>query len=98
MGAAPNKLSWDEIKQFFDPYPDGKVFAIPEKVKNVVHELNGQSLTIRKAMDKIWAVACKEVTVRRVTVDPNRWCILLDMYGDGYTVECVLSIIKFREL
>ena len=96
MGAAPNKLSLDQIKKFYDPYPDGKVFAIPEKVKKVVRELNGQSLTIRKAMEKIWTVACQEASVRNVAFDPDRRCILLDMYGDGYTVECILSIIKFE--
>lgn len=96
MGAASNKLRLDEIKEFFDPYPDGRVFAIPDKIKKVVHELNGQSLTIHKAMEKIWTMAQNEATVRRVTVDPDRRCILLDMYGDGYTVVCVLSIIKFR--
>ena len=96
MGAAPNKLSLDQITKFFDPYPDGKVFAIPENVKKVVHELNGQSLTIRKAMKKIEAVAYQEASVRNVAFDPDRRCILLDMYGDGYTVECILSIIKFE--
>jgi hypothetical protein len=95
MGAAPNRLSLDQIKKFYDPY-DGKVFAIPEKVKKVVHELNGQSLTIRKAMKRIEAVAYDSVNVRNVTFDPDRRCILLDMYGDGYTVQCILSIIKFE--
>lgn len=91
MGVFASNFDFNQIKEFFDPYPNGQVFAIPEKVKEVVYQLNGQKTSVREAVKKIM-----NVTSNAVSVNSEKNCICLEFYADGYVIKYTAVIIKFR--
>jgi hypothetical protein len=94
---SPKDLDPKQEKEFYEPY-NGRVFAIPDEVRKVLEQLNGQRMSINEAMEKIWAVAENKLSVRdMVTVDPHEKCLHLHIYGDGYSAATIVPIIKFRE-
>lgn len=71
-------IDLDSVKTFFDPHPGfaGAVIPIPAMVKNVADELNGQSVSLRKAVSKI-------KTVTRGTVSVEDGWIVLELHQPG---------------
>jgi len=59
------EVNLDEVKTFYDPHPGlaGAMAYIPEKVRQVAQELDGHTLSLREAVNKIKAVTDGEVIV-----------------------------------
>ena len=95
---SPKDLDLKQVKEFYEPY--NGVFSIPDEVMEVARYLNGKRMSLNEAMEKIWAVAEGKLLVRgpvTVVADPHGERLLLPIYGDGYSVDTTIPIIKFRE-
>lgn len=78
------------IREFFDPHPGfvGASIPIPSKVKRVADELNGKSVSLREAINKIQAVTNGKVLLR------DKW-IALELHETDGTRHS-FRVIRFR--
>ena len=85
----------DAVKTFFDPHPGmmGAAAPIPDAVRKVANELNGQKFSLREAVSKIKAVTSGEVKVYK---DCIMLSIRIDVSSAGY-IGHVWRVIKFRD-
>jgi len=81
----------ESVKIFYEPHPGmlGAVYPIPGPVQKVAHELDGKTLTLREAVEKIKAVTSGEVKVRKD-------CILLHIGIQG-GVENMWRVVRFKD-
>ncbi len=58
-------MDLDEVRTFYDPHPGfaGAAVPIPEKVRRVANELDGQTLSLREAVERIQAATTGKVRV-----------------------------------
>ena len=58
-------VNLDEVKTFYDPHPGfaGAAIPIPPAVKKVADELNGKTLPLREAMNRIRRVTKGELKI-----------------------------------
>lgn len=96
MGVHGSNFDMSQVKEFYDPHPcpHGALFGVPTEVKETLDALNGQSISIREALDRIKTV----ITTGKVGVHTKKNYIGLEVhYDDGrYDVGHTFCLIKFR--
>lgn len=80
------------VKTFFDPHPGfaGAIIPIPTAVKKVADELNGKSMPLGEAVNKIQAVTNGEVEI----VEKYNFIALKLRETNG--IKHCFRVIKFR--
>ncbi|MDP3726576.1 MAG: hypothetical protein Q8R36_05270 [bacterium] len=80
----------DTVKTFFDPHPGfaGAAIPIPSAVKKAANELNGESMSLHKAVAKLQAVTDGKVSVN------DGWIALELRESDG--ARHIFRVIRFR--
>lgn len=84
MAKKTPKIDLNAVKTFFDPHPGtmfcGAVMTLPKAVKKAADELNGQTMTLREAVNKIQAVTKGAVEFHEVK-DGKGWISLTICVG-----------------
>ncbi len=94
------KVDLDAVKTFYDPHPGflGAAVPIPSAVKQVTDGLNGQTMTLREAVDKIKNAACRTfLPGQRRKVIVAEGAILLKVKVTGLYQAHLRQVIKYRE-
>lgn len=83
----------DEVKTFFDPHPGlaGATIPLPKAVLKVVEDLNGKSMTLRKATARI-----RQVTTGKVSTSKDHKHIFLEIVEPSSGIRHVFRVIRFR--
>ena len=89
------KMAFDmnTLRIFYDPHPGfaGALVPMPDPVKKVANELDGQKLSLRVALKKLKAVT--NGTLSLVAMDNN--FIMLKIKGNRGTIH-YFRVISFR--
>lgn len=73
----PKSVDLDALRTFYNPHPGfaGAAIPIPVRVRKVAEELDGQSLSLREAINRLEAVGIGEI---RVVSDYSYISLMLD--------------------
>lgn len=83
----------DAPRTFFDPHPGfaGAAIPIPGPIKKVADELDGQTMPLREAVDRLRAVG-----IGTIKVVPEYDYIALRLGGGDRYVGHLFRVIKYR--